>query len=79
MNIDNQKIYEVIARVLKVSVDQINDELAVGDIDEWDSLAHVQLITEIEQQFEINLDIDQALEMESVEDIIDILSEILEK
>ena len=44
-----------------------------GDIPEWDSLGQQNLIMALEQKFKIKLDIDEVLEMETVEDIIDTL------
>ncbi|HAS7161639.1 TPA: acyl carrier protein, partial [Vibrio cholerae] len=49
----------------------INKELAVGDIPEWDSLAHMRIIAALESDLGVVLDIEQVLEIEDVEDIID--------
>ena len=45
MSLNKDAIYKLIANVLQVSIDKIEDELAVGDIREWDSLAHMRIIT----------------------------------
>ena len=71
MNEKRKEVYALIASVLGVNVDVINDELAIGDITEWDSLGHMQIIAALESQMEITLDIEQTLEIEDVEDIID--------
>jgi len=55
---------------LKITDDQYSDELSIGDIPEWDSAAHVNLITSIEERFEIDLDISDAIDIEDVFDII---------
>ena len=78
MQIDKQEIFQLISQTLKVSPDIITEELAMGDIEQWDSLAHVNLLASVEKQFNITLDIDQALEIESVEDVIYTLEEILQ-
>tara|TARA_X000000950_G_scaffold289321_1_gene411953 strand:+ start:8772 stop:8993 length:222 start_codon:yes stop_codon:yes gene_type:complete len=65
------EIKELIAEVLKVSIDVIDNELAIGDIPEWDSLAHMQIIAAIESNFDIVLDIEQVLDIEDVQDILD--------
>jgi acyl carrier protein len=65
------QVYKLIAETLNVSIDIINDELAVGDIAEWDSLGHMQIITALETKMGIALDIEQTLEIEDVEDILD--------
>jgi len=56
--------------VLGVNVDMIHDELAIGDIAEWDSLGHMQIITRLETQMDITFDIEETIEIENVEDIL---------
>lgn len=68
----NAKIVkELIAKTLNVPLDTIQDDLAIGDIAEWDSLGHMQIITALETELGIVLDIEQTLEIEDVEDILD--------
>jgi len=72
---DKKKIYQFIAETLHINIDIVNEDLGIGDIPEWDSLAHVLLLSRIEEKFGVSLDADQALDLETVEDIIDILKE----
>ncbi|HAS7458557.1 TPA: acyl carrier protein, partial [Vibrio cholerae] len=44
MSISEEKIINLIAGILEVEIGIINKELAVGDIPEWDSLAHMRII-----------------------------------
>lgn len=67
------EIRELIAKILNVSTDVVVDDLAVGDIPEWDSLAHMNIIASIEKEFGITIDIEQTLDIEDVEDIIEIV------
>jgi acyl carrier protein len=66
-----EQVYCLIAEVLGVNVGIIHDELAVGDIAEWDSLGHMQIIAGLETQMGITLDIEETLEIEDVEDVLD--------
>lgn len=66
-----ESVKELIAKILGVSLDVVEDELAVGDIPEWDSLAHMRIIAALESDLGVVLDIEQTLEIEDVEDIID--------
>lgn len=66
-----ETVKALIAKVLNVSVDIVDDELAVGDIPEWDSLAHMRIIAALESDLGVVLDIEQTLEIEDVEDIVD--------
>ena len=48
VDITSIRIKQIIAETLKVSLESISDDLALGDIPEWDSLAHVRIIGELE-------------------------------
>ena len=67
-----KEIYSIIASVLKISLDDVNDELSVGDIPTWDSLAHMQLIEALEQASESTLDIETIIEIEDVQDLLEV-------
>ena len=71
MAITRDGVKQLIAATLNVSIDQVDDELAVGDIPEWDSLAHMRIISALETELGVVLDIEQTLEIEDVEDIIE--------
>ena len=64
------KVRGIIISVLNISEDQYSDDLAIGDIPEWDSVNHVLLIQQIEEDFDINLDVTDAIDIEDVFDIL---------
>lgn len=64
-------VKKLISKVLDVPYETITNELAVGDIPEWDSLAHMRIIAALESDLGVVLDIEQTLEIEDVEDIVD--------
>ena len=66
-----ESVKELIAKILGVSLELVEDELAVGDIPEWDSLAHMRIIAALESDLGVVLDIEQTLEIEDVEDIVE--------
>ena len=43
------------------------DSLEYQSIEEWDSVAHMQLMTELEEEFKIELDIDDIIDFSSYE------------
>jgi acyl carrier protein len=43
------------------------------DVPKWDSLQHIALVTAIEHQFGISLSMDEMVEIQSVQDICNIL------
>lgn len=66
-------LYDAMARSLMIDVSQINDDLQYNSIPEWDSVAHMALIAEIEDQFSIMLDTDDIVAMSSVGKIRELL------
>ena len=73
---NEKEIKNSIANHFKVEVELIVDDLMVGDIPQWDSLGHISLISHLEKEFNLSIDVDQSLEMETIEDIVEILNEI---
>ena len=65
-----EKIRKIIAEVLSVDEDTIDEETTIGDIPEWDSLSHIQIISAIEKEFGFNFTPDVMMDLEDVSDII---------
>lgn len=72
MNIE--KLKEIFTESLEILALQVTDELTYNSIPEWDSIAHMTLIAEIEDQFDIILDTDDVLDMSSFAKAKEILS-----
>lgn len=72
------KIYLIIAEALSVDLAKINGDLGPGDIAEWDSLAQQSLILALESKLNVIFDIDEVLDMESVDDIVEIVQKKLQ-
>lgn len=43
------------------------------DIDGWDSLGHVSMVSGLEKAFELSFDVDEVMEMDSIDSIVAIL------
>ena len=52
----------------------ITNELTTSDIDGWDSLSHMLLISEIEKSFSIKFKLKDMNKMRNVGDMIDIIN-----
>ena len=65
---------ELIKKNFKLSADTIiKDEHGPGELEGWDSLGHVTLMSLIQKKFSITIDMDEMIEIESVSDIKDLL------
>ena len=58
------KLEEILKKVFKI--EKINLEDSIEDISEWDSLAHVQLISMIEKEFKIKIKFNDVMIMTSI-------------
>ena len=69
-----KNLEQLLAELLEIPVTQITAELAMKDLDVWDSLKHMELIAALEQQFDFQLTFDEIVTMRSVGDIKRVLS-----
>ena len=51
----------------------ITREMTAEDIEEWDSLRHIQLINEVETAFGLKFRLREVLSMKNVGDLIDLI------
>ncbi len=65
------KIQTVLAQALKVEVTDISPETAFGDLPQWDSLGHMELMILLEEQFGVEINADTITELVSVQAIYD--------
>lgn len=64
---DNQsKLISVFSQALNIEPDTVTDELGYNTIPEWDSTAHMILIAQLEDEFDVMLDTDDIIDMSSV-------------
>ena len=63
MNLDKLKL--AFSEALDIQLDIVTDELQYNLMKEWDSIAHMALIAEIEQAFDILIDTDDVIDMSS--------------
>lgn len=66
-----ERVKEIIARVLNVDVGVVADDLSSGDIPEWDSVGNLAVISTIEQELNIEFPLEDLFDLTSVRSIID--------
>lgn len=71
---NEKKLKTVFKEVLEINETEVVDELTYNTISQWDSIAHMALVAEIEEQFNIMLDTDDVLDMSSFAKVKEILS-----
>ncbi len=69
------KCIEIFSKVMGVSSNIISDETNPENLEEWDSLSHVQLIAELEKSFSIEIDPEDGIELESFMRVCEFIEE----
>ena len=65
-----ERLKTVFSEVLKVDAKLFHEDLAVGDIPQWDSLGHAMLLQSVETEFKITLDVTDAIDIETIGDLV---------
>lgn len=65
------KIIGLIEELLKVAPGTITEETIIADVEQWDSLAHVMIIGELEEKLGVSIPLDEAIEIESVKELLE--------
>ncbi len=69
-----KNVEQLLADVLQIPATEVTDQLAMTDLDVWDSLKHIELIASLEEQLDVQLSFDDIVAMRSVGDIKRVLS-----
>lgn len=62
----DEKILEILSRTFNLKKEDIDPSLTQKEIENWDSLTHMDLITTIEKEYNISLTMEDILEMNSI-------------
>ena len=68
------KLLEILSKVLLLEKDKITDDLRRKDFEPWDSMAHLVVVSEIENEFEIFFEDEEVIELWTVGDIKKVLA-----
>ncbi|MFZ4689601.1 MAG: acyl carrier protein [Polymorphobacter sp.] len=67
------QLNEIVAKALMIDASKVTADLQYNSIPEWDSVAHMALIAELEDAYDVMLDTDDIIAMSSVAKIAEIL------
>ena len=70
------KLKDILAKVLLIDKSQISDHTSRKNAKEWDSMAHLMIVSEIEAAFEVAMNDDDIMEIQTVSDIKKILNKL---
>lgn len=69
----NMKLEKIFRNVFDNETIQIKREMTANDLDEWNSLNHMLLVSEIENVFSIKFRLKELNQMKNVGDMIDMI------
>lgn len=69
----DEKLKQIVIGTLKIPEADYNEDLTAGDHPQWDSIGHVNLLMAVEHGFEITFDVTDAVDIESVADLQDMV------
>ena len=69
----NDDFIKVFTLVFDITPDKINIDLTQNDVMKWDSLSQMHLIVALEEAFNIKLELEEIVTMNSVKAIADVL------
>ena len=68
------KIRAVLAQALNLPLEEITSQLSFGDLPQWDSLGHMEVMMRLEEHFGIEINADTIANLTSVDAIRDHLA-----
>ena len=69
------KIKAVMMEILGVDESEIEEDSAIGDLPNWDSLNHLRIIAEVEKLFDIQFTPDVLMDIEDFSDLVKVTKE----
>lgn len=70
-----EKIKYLMAVIFEADLDTIDDDASPDNMENWDSIHHMNLIVAIEEEFNIQFDDEEILQMMNLPLILEILKE----
>ena len=70
----DDKLLEILSKVLLLDKNKITDDLRRKDFEPWDSMAHLVIVSEIENEFEMFFEDEEVVDLWSVGDIKKVLA-----
>lgn len=64
-----KEFIEFIAGVMEVDPSELDENTAYGQIEKWDSLMHMRLVMEVEEEYDTEIPIDEVPNIKTLKDL----------
>lgn len=75
---NKEEILASVATILKDTFDEqsliITNETSAEDVDEWDSLSHIELISNIESHFKVRFALGELQDLKNIGDMVELIA-----
>ena len=68
------RVYHLICEQFSVTKEEVTYDTGPGDLAKWDSIGQLRLILAIEQEYDIQLSVDDVMSFNNVKNIIEFLT-----
>ena len=72
-----QKLRKIFCDVFSIDEQDVKDELAYSSIPTWDSVAHMAMVAEVEETFDIMMDTDDIIDMSTFKISVEIVEKVV--
>ena len=69
----DSKLREILTNALDIEPEELDDNASQKNISEWDSFALMAMVTALEEEFKIELTLEEIMEMQSLQKIKHVL------
>ena len=64
------KVFEIVSQVCDTDVANVTLESTIGDFPAWDSMGHLTILQQVEEELEVSFEPEEMMDLEDVNDII---------
>ena len=73
------KVVEIVSTILQIQPSELSPNSMVGDFPTWDSLGHLTILQRVQDDFGIEFEPEEMMDIEDLKDIIEIVGRKLQK
>lgn len=70
-----QEVQSLLAEAIQVPLELVTDDLTFGDLPQWDSLGHMEILVHLEEKFGVEVNAETIARLTSIPEIVRYLNE----